>query len=501
MNRPLKTLEKQKKDYTKDRKRAIIYKLNYVYLLYINENIRKGGGPVKRFLQSVLLLGVLLLAALSATGCESLTKLTLNPQELYSLPKLPAKYTELNNMLNTILEEGAEYAAPTSGTNIQPVQLIDLNGDGKKEALAFFRNSADEKPLKIYIFSAEEDTYELSAVVEGSGTAIYSIAYNDLDGDGRTELIVGWKVTTDLQALSVYALRPAGPEELIRSTSYVKYAVTNLDEDQRQELVVLHADEEGNGIADYYSWQPSGLTLESSARISMNMAELSGQQGRVLAGALQDGTPALFVTGVAESARTITDILAMRDQEFTNIVLSAVTGVSTEISLFRSLYPMDINGDGITEVPCAVPLPTWDDEEGSYQRIDWRAYDNSGAATTVLSTYHDIEDGWYLRLPEEWTERILVSRSSGPEEASVTFYTRELTGELPEAFLRITAITGADRENKAVRGNRFNLIRQQDTIYVAELLEANQNWEYGIAEDEVRAAFSRITTEWISGDN
>ena len=109
-----------------------------------------------------------------------------SPQDLYSLPQLPAEYTELNNCINQLLESGAEYAAPVSGSNIQPVQLEDLDGDGEEEALAFFRNSADEKPLKIYIFTAGEQTYEQTAVIEGTGTSIYSIAYEDLDQDGRT---------------------------------------------------------------------------------------------------------------------------------------------------------------------------------------------------------------------------------------------------------------------------------------------------------------------------
>ena len=39
-----------------------------------------------------------------------------------------------------LLESGAEYAAPVSGSNIQPVQLEDLDGDGEEEALAFFDN-------------------------------------------------------------------------------------------------------------------------------------------------------------------------------------------------------------------------------------------------------------------------------------------------------------------------------------------------------------------------
>ena len=69
---------------------------------------------------------------------------SFSPTDLYSLPQLPEEYTELNSSLNQLLESGAEYAAPVSGSNIQPVQLEDLDGDGEEEALAFFRNSADE---------------------------------------------------------------------------------------------------------------------------------------------------------------------------------------------------------------------------------------------------------------------------------------------------------------------------------------------------------------------
>lgn len=454
---------------------------------------------MRRFLQMLALAGMVALLAVFASGCGSDIKLTFNPQELYSLPKLPAKYTELNNQINEILKNGAEYAAPVAGTNIQPVQMRDLDGDGREEAVAFFRNAADEKPLKIYIFTASGETYEQSAVIEGSGTAIYSVAYSDLDNDGRTELVVGWRVSTELQVLAVYALRPDGPLELVR-TDYVKYAITDLDQNQLQELVVLRSMPDGEGIADYYDWQEGSLTSRASARISMTMAELS-QQGRVTKGTLRGGKPAIFVTGVVESVQTITDILALRNGELTNIVLSDATGVSTETAVFRSLYPADINGDGLTEVPRPAFLPAWDNTSDFYQRIDWNSYDINGTAETVMSTYHDTEDGWYFQLPEDWFDKILVSRSVVSDEATVTFYIREGKDNAPEPFLRITALTGTSRENRAVRGGRFNLVRKAETIYVAELLEANDTWDYRITEDEVRAAFSLIATEWTEGDN
>lgn len=434
------------------------------------------------------------LLSVALSGCGGF-QIQFNPEELYALPELPAKYTELNARLNEILEDGAEYAAPASGTNIQPVQLTDLDGDGTQEAVAFFRKAEDEKPLKICIFSASGDHYERTAVIEGSGASVYSVVYSDLDGDGRTELIVGWRVNAELQALSVYALTPAGPSELLRSVSYIRYSNMDLDGDGLQELVVLHADEEGEGTADFYDWQKGGLVPLSPARISVTMAELS-QQGRLRSGTLRSGEPALFVTGVTEQSGAVTDILAVRNGELTNIVLSEATGVSGEIAPFYSLYPTDINGDGRTE----VPFPVSADGAPPFHRVDWRSYSLDGAGERAASTYHSVEDGWYLQVPDAWVDRVEAERSSAAGDSSVTFYALNEDGSQGGAILRISVLTGSNREVRAARGSRFPLSRQSSAIYTAELPETPP-WEHTMTAEEIRAAFSLIAREWIPGDN
>ena len=158
---------------------------------------------------------------------------------------------------------------------------------------------------------------------------------------------------------------------------------------------------------------------------------------------------------------------------------------------------MDINNDGITEVPWPVELLAWDDGEAAmYQQVDWRSYDGEGTAVTALSTYHNLEDGWYFQLPERWRGKIMVARSAVSDEAVVTFYILDTASEGPQPFLRISALTGTSRDIKAVRGNRFTISRQAETTFTAELLEANNTWDGGLTEDEVRAAFSLITREW-----
>ena len=63
------------------------------------------------------------------TGC-----LFQPPDDLYSLPEPPADYQNLYTKIDEVRAAGAEYAGPVQGTNTQPIQLVDLDGDGVQEA-------------------------------------------------------------------------------------------------------------------------------------------------------------------------------------------------------------------------------------------------------------------------------------------------------------------------------------------------------------------------------
>ena len=117
----------------------------------------------KHGLRLCLATGLLLLL----TGCFS-----QSVDELYAPPRAPDDYLKLDDKINEVLNQGGEYAAPLSGELTQKVQLQDLDGDGNMEAIAFFRVSTDERPLKIYIYSQTEEDYEVAAIIEGTGTAI-----------------------------------------------------------------------------------------------------------------------------------------------------------------------------------------------------------------------------------------------------------------------------------------------------------------------------------------
>lgn len=421
-----------------------------------------------------------------------------SPEDMYELPQLPDEYNALRQEIDDILATGAEYAAPTSGTNIQSVQLVDLDGDGVEEALAFFRQPTEEKPLKIYIFRAEEEGYRQVALIEGSGTAIYSIRYLDMNGDGIKEILVGWRISTELQAIGVYDIRNFDPRTVMFSL-YSRYETLDLDQDGMEELVILRSDTEGNSVAECYDWVGPSLEIGSQASLSMTMAELKS----VDQGFLRGGEPALFVTGVSEDTRAITDILICRGEEgIANIVLSDSTGVSSEIFRNISLEPTDIDGDGVTEVPMPVVLPSTNQEGGElYWQVYWRNYNSKGQAEIAASTYHNTTEGWYLILPDAWEGQIALRQIVGTEERETIFSYFDAASQSYVDFLGIYAITGGSREYKAASNGRFVLKRQADTIYSAVFYPEGENWRGIIDQEELNQRFRLMVKEWVSGVN
>ena len=285
----------------------------------------------RKFARALALAALCLLLG----GCA----MNVSTDKLYALPSLPAEYASLEAEINALLSDGAEHAAPISGSNLQSVQMVDLDGDGVEEAVAFFRKATDERPVKIYFFRSNGDSYEQMALIEGTASSIYSITYYDLDGDGRREILVGFKSGTELQVLAVYTLRGSEPLNLL-TTAYLRYAVSDLDGDGRQELTVLYSGEENRCMADCYTWDDRELSCISTLELSFSASELS----RVAAGALSDEQQALYVTGVADNSVAAYDILTVKNGVLRNVTQNTASSAVDGGFRFLSLYPTDIDG-------------------------------------------------------------------------------------------------------------------------------------------------------------
>jgi hypothetical protein len=416
--------------------------------------------------------------------------------ELMSLPQLSEEYIELQTVIDGVLKSGAVYAAPTSGAYRQSVQLYDINGDGVNEALAFFRFQG-EKPLRRYIFSQNEESYEVVATVDGDGTSIGGINYVDMDGDGWSEIAVGWHMGADLDMLGVYSLKGFKASAILMA-DYDQYTAADMNGDGNAELMVLRERSgEKSGDIELYTISPDGETETASARLSVGMEAIS----RLAAGTLTDGKTALFVDGAYQSSGLISDVFVFDGSELKNITVSPETGDSENTKRsYAAAYCRDIDSDGVMEVPVTRQLKSKTDT--AYRVLDWYCCSSSGETELKLTTYHNYTDSWYLVLPEQWRDNVTIRREDSSTGERGVIFSRWNGDEEPVTdFLAIYAITGENRDDMAAKDGREVLYRSSDTIYAARLLCEEGEVDFAPDYAYLKSAFARIYAEWITGVN
>lgn len=439
-----------------------------------------------------LALSALLLGLSGCTGREA--------GDMFALPEPPETYQNLNAKIGEVRSSiGGESIAPQSGANTQTVQLQDLDGDGEQEsAVAFFRVPGAEKPLKIYIFRLQNDgeSYELDTCIEGVGSSISSVAYENVGGTGRKEVVVSWQISANDHALGVYSLDDVQGIEMLWVDSYSRFRVADLDTDGEKELVVLTAQggEEAVNRADYYDFDGAALALKSTAALSAGINEIK----TVRTGRLVGGENAIFVTsGFSESTDQVVDILACEEGTLKNVTLNQTTLRSEEtIRTYTAVAGTDIDRDGIMEIPQPTLLPKSMGATDDFWLLNWRQFDLSGKATTVMTTYHNVTDGWYFVIPDGWEGKITISRkdSTSAEERGVAFSLYRGEDKPAEPFMVLYKLTGTGQTARAGRTGRELLFTDSSATYACELLP--DVFDTGLTAEDVKDRFHMIRTEW-----
>lgn len=427
----------------------------------------------------LLLAGLALAAVLS--GC---TVFDSSVEQLFTLPRMAPEYTGLSQQLDSLISQGYEYASPSGGQNIQSVQMVDLEDDGRQEALVFLRRSADEKPLKIMVYRLDgDDSYSLLCTIESSGTAVDSVYYQDLNGDGRRELIVGWRISADVQTLAAYSIEPE-PVALM-SCGYSRFSIQDLNGDGAPSLLVIRADGELGPVAEFYGWQEEQMGVSYRCRLSSSMTALN--RGSVVTGMADRDTPAVFITGVDTTSMAVTDILIYRPEAgLVNVALDKTSGVSAAVYPYRQLAPQDIDGDGVTEIPCPLGDSAAEQTDGL---VSWMSWQSDGRFQQTAKTYHSLSSGWYFTIPASWWSWEVDAVTGGIQNESQM--TLRINGD---SVLTIYTITGENRDNRSRMGSRIVLRRQATTVYAGEVYEIAPY--YGMDEDLLRRSFSLILGTW-----
>lgn len=220
----------------------------------------------------------LILSLLMLTGCAAADKNDI--MNFLSSPQLSKRESRIVASLNEYLQSKILLKYPKRGNSISPVQIVDLSGDGKKQAVVLYSDPNTGGNLRLAVLGQTEDGWQVISDREGYGTELYKIDFANITGDGRKRIVVGYTFSDGSNKfLSVYL---GGDEDIDNSATY-----------SCQDFTV--GDITGDGISDIVYAGASGdnrhttvtlLTCENGELVQKARAEIPFQNRKVASIAL-----------------------------------------------------------------------------------------------------------------------------------------------------------------------------------------------------------------------
>ena len=434
------------------------------------------------------MLLLLLATIMLLSGCSMRTV-----EEMYRIPKRSKEYNNLQTVIDSAMS-GLVYSAPLAGENRQTIQMADLDGDGVQEHLLFAKSKdSAESPLKILVFTKEEDTFIHKSTISGNGAAFDQVEYAQMDNRPGVEIIVGTQVSDQvIRSAAVYTYGNAGMEQIV-SVNYTKFLTADMDADTYSELFVLRpGTDQQHGVAELYSIE-KGVVERTN---EVNMSQGTDQMKRILVGKLQTGEPAVYVASAVDELTIVTDVFALVDKKLTNVTFSNESGTSVHTLRNYYVYADDIDDDGVVELPYLIKMTMMDSVSPAERQnlIRWYSMHSDGTEENKLYTFHNFIGGWYMRLQTDWAERISVKHMGN----SFEFYICEEDGVGADQIFTVYAFTGQERETLSTEEERFVLMKTETVIYAARL--EGKAEELGITRDTVINSFRLIQQDWKTGE-
>lgn len=387
---------------------------------------------------------LVLAAAMVLSGCVMQTV-----DELYCLPQRPQADDDLQKVIDQAMF-GMSYCAPIYGENRQMLQRADLDGDGISEYIILARDSS-KKSIKLLIFRRLAVGYVLSDTIEGYGSAFDFIQFENLDDHPGAEIIVGRQVGDGLvRSAAVYRLEEGKAERMLE-VSYSHFLCNDLDGDGRSELVLVYPSESGDVSSSVrlYRYEDGQLMRSDELKISNPSANIDRMETFIL----QDGSSAVLVTST-EGYDQLLEVFYSQGGK-----LNYVYGpVSVEKLNDQFVYPTDADGDGATDLPKLIPILDKEDNKTGEYWIRWYSVGIDGSKKEGMYTYYCAEGKWYLHIDMTWAHALTVSRS----EDACTFYNQN-----KELVMTIYTLSGSNRKEQAKQLGGIVLGSSESVTFVA----------------------------------
>lgn len=368
-----------------------------------------------------------IISLICVTLLFSACSINVKVDELLSPPKLTQQQDAIYKALQNFVGKNIKLKYPRTGKYRSAFVLANIDDEPGDEALVFYElesSDGSSSLLRVNLLDQDEDENWFSAFdFAGFGSDVDEVVFSNLGTIGDTKIIIGYSALNQTQkSMCVLTYRNKRLTEIVSDTPYSYMEVLDLNLDGSEELILLNQDNATQTAkATLFKTNSSGVfykVTETDAmenvseyiNISSGFAE-KGQFGLFIdysKSANQYGTDFIYYMG----NRLINPIKETNQTLNTNRLSNNYNGVTVS---------MDIDDDGIIEIPASVPFPGYTtlSKQDQLNATIWYNLKND-KLTRKYYTYYSMKNKYIFIFPERW--RDVVTAEINQELNEITFF-------------------------------------------------------------------------------
>lgn len=404
------------------------------------------------------------------SGCSFNFK---NPEDLIKPPRPGGELAGLQETLQANVGKNILLKNPKNGANSSAYTLCDIDNDGMKEAVAFYKLDSLTSGLHMSVLRKNGADWEFVCEFSDLGNDVTELFFEDLNGDGVNEIILKCEPFDSKQyTVFVYSYLDMQVMQLA-SLDYTDMTVSDIDFDGMSEVLLLdlNANERSSQAELYELTSDNAFLRKGNAILDGNISGYASIQ--------VDALGYIYVDCYTGNDSMITEILYWNGNTLTAPLMNKeIEGLTSKQTLRTVMMTsQDINGDGIIEIPRnsymagqanketkdIIWLTTWYqyNPEHDVKELDLRP---------VLTGAINVSDSYMFVFPADWAADVTVVADA--QQRTWTFYRwNAKEGVTGAELLSIMTLTRTQWDKGEVDG--YTMLKEKGNLIYAVRLSEN----------------------------
>lgn len=416
---------------------------------------------------------------------------------LLSPPLYYEEYEELVEAFNKKVNGDVTLCSPGSGNYRSAIVVEDLDSDGETEALIFYKNNIDDTVARMHYFNTADGKWISKGDFNGYGNGVESLEINDMDGDGKSEILVNWNTSgvSSGNILSIY--RSSKYEDKYKEISNEICSVSeviDVDSDGKKEIFFItqsNVSGVSQRIARVMKLSGDTAMLMGETKVDPNISSYTSIKTEKAA---EDSPLKIYVDALKGESQMITEIIYWdsAESELCAPLLDAETMSNSLTLRYEPVASADVNNDGIIDIPVQSEILGSGDDSSTESTENvyitkWVDFSTSEESTVVANTLINYSDGYMVFLDDNEIGKLGI-RNYRAQNCWILYRTDE-TGESVGELFSILKI-GTERWEQGSLDAYIPILEREDGVVCVYVTQSGV--ELGVTEDYIKSRITKL---------